>query len=126
MESKTKMKFKILLWCAWFAMVSCNSDDRIEGLKSGEILVVTLDISDMDGIEEVSLNTNGNEVRISRDQMGDGKNIKLKTPLLGEGTYRICVYTKMSVLCNAESFAEGGFRPKWKFENKKFEVVESF
>ena len=107
-------------------LTNCNNDEKIEGLKSNEILVVTLEILDDIEINEIILTSNGATDKIKGDQIENKKKIKLKTPQSGEGTFKICVYAKTDTLCSQDSYVEGGYRPKLRLKNNKFETLEWF
>ncbi|WKZ76299.1 MAG: hypothetical protein QY303_05240 [Vicingaceae bacterium] len=107
-------------------LTNCNNDEKIEGLKSNEILVVTLEILDDIEINEIILTSNGATDKIKGDQIQNKKKIKLKTPQSGEGTFKICVYAKTDTLCSQDSYIEGGYRPKLRLKNNKFETLEWF
>lgn len=107
-------------------LTNCNNDEKIEGLKSNEILVVTLEILDDIEINEIILTSNGATDKIKGDQIENKKKIKLKTPQSGEGTFKICVYAKTDTLCSKDSYVEGGYRPKLRLKNNKFETLEWF
>jgi len=107
-------------------LTNCNNDEKIEGLKSNEILVVTLEILDDIEINEITLTSNGATDKIKEDQIQNKKKIKLKTPQSGEGTFKICVYAKTDTLCSQDSYIEGGYRPKLRLKNNKFETLEWF
>ena len=107
-------------------LTNCNNDEKIEGLKSNEILVVTLEILDEMDINEISLTSNGGTDKIKGDRIENKKRIKLKTPQSGEGTFTICIYTKTDTLCSQESYVEGGYRPKLRLKNNKFETLKWF
>ncbi len=105
-------------------LTSCNNDEKIKGFKSNEILVVTLDISDNFDIEKITLTSTGGTDEISGNQIENRQKVKLKTPQRGEGTFKICVYTLTDTLCSQDSYIEGGYRPKLRLKNKKFETLE--
>lgn len=107
-------------------LTNCNNEEKIEGLKSNEILVVTLEILDEMDINEISLTSNGGTDKIKGDQIENIKKIKLKTPQSGEGTFTICIYTKTDTLCSQESYVEGGYRPKLRLKNNEFETLKWF
>lgn len=107
-------------------LTNCNNDEKIEGLKANEILVVTLEILDDIEINEIILSSNGGTDKIKGDQIENKKIIKLKTPQNGEGTFKICVYTKKDTLCTQNSYVEGGYRPKLRLKNNKFVTLEWF
>ena len=103
---------------------SCNNEDKIEGFKANEILVVTLEIVSDIEIKQIALNSDAGTVIISGNQVAKKDRVKLKTPQMGEGTYSICVYTATDTLCSKETYVEGGYRPILRFENKKFQTIE--
>ena len=49
-----KTIFRLLVLIFVVALTACNSDDKIEGYKSPEILVVKLDIEDDFPIEKIN------------------------------------------------------------------------
>ena len=118
------MKFLTSIITTLIILTSCNSEDKIDGLKSNEILVVTLEIADNIEIKEIILTSSGGTDRITGEQIDDKKKIKLKTPQSGEGTFTICVYTQTDTLCSQDSYIEGGYRPKLKLKDNKFETLE--
>jgi hypothetical protein len=121
-----KIRNYILTVFTLTVLTNCNNDEKIEGLKSNEILVVTLEILDDIEINEITLTSNGATDKIKGDQIENKKKIKLKTPQSGEGTFKICVYTKTDTLCSQDSYIEGGYRPKLRLKNNKFETLEWF
>ncbi len=119
---------KILFIATLTFLIACNSNtnEKIEGLKSFEILVVTLDLETTNNIEKIILNKSQRQPAdsILKFEIADKKTIRLKCPQQGEGTFSICVYTPNDTLCSQEHYVEGGYRPKLKLKNNKFETVE--
>lgn len=107
-------------------LAGCSHDEKIEGLKSNEILVVTLEIADDIDVEEIRLIAKEGTDLVKGDKIRNRRKIKLKVPYKGEGTFTICVYTKTGVICSLESYAEGGYRPGLKLANNRFETVKWF
>lgn len=107
-------------------LTSCNSEDKIEGLKANEILVVTLDIADDINIKQVNLTSTGGTDKILGTQIDNKRKVKLKTPQRGEGTFSICVFTATDTFCSRQNYIEGDYRPKLKLKNSNFEIVEWF
>jgi|SRR5690554_301275 len=105
-------------------LTNCNNDEKIKGLKSNEILVVTLEILDEIEINEITLTSSGGTDKIKGSQIENKKKIILKTPQSGEGTFEICIYTETDTLCSQDSYIEGGYRPKLRLKNYKFEILE--
>lgn len=103
---------------------NCNNDEKIKGLKSNEILVVTLNISDDFDIEKITLTSTGGTDEISGSQIENREKVKLKTPQHGEGIFKICVYTPTDTFCSQDSYIEGGYRPKLRLKNNNFETLE--
>jgi hypothetical protein len=122
----SKIFFRLLVLISATALTACNSDDKIEGYKSHEILVVKLDIEDDLTIEKITLRSSYGQFTdsILRNEIGNKKTIKLKCPQKGEGTFSICVFTNKDTICSKDSYIEGGYRPRLKLKNNKFETVE--
>lgn len=90
-----------------FAMIiiaGCSNNDKIEGLKANQIIVVTVDIEDDINLEKVLLNSSGGKDSLLNDQLADKRKLKLKTPLKGEGTYTICIYTSTDTICSQAGY----------------------
>ncbi|MEQ1734138.1 MAG: hypothetical protein ABL940_10715 [Bacteroidia bacterium] len=123
-----KIFFILLVFISITGLIACNSDDKIEGYKYREILVVTLDIEDDLTIEKITLHSSFGQYTdsISRKEIGKKKTIKLKCPQKGEGTFSICVFTDKDTLCSKGSYIEGGYRPRLKLKNNKFETLKWF
>ncbi|MBK8984434.1 MAG: hypothetical protein IPM38_19470 [Ignavibacteria bacterium] len=123
-----KLLIRYLLIVFTSAFIGCDSDEKIENYKSHEILIVTLEIEDDTAIEKVTLQSSHGQFTdsILQNEIGNNKSIKLKCPQKGEGTFSICVFTKEDTLCSEESYAEGGYRPKLKLKDNKFETLEWF
>lgn len=121
-----KIIFRLLVLIFVVALTACNSDDKIEGYKSHEILVVKLDIEDDFTIEKITLRSSYGQFTdsILRQEIGNKKTIKLKCPQKGEGTFSICVFTDKDTICSKDSYIEGGYRPRLKLKNSKFETIE--
>jgi hypothetical protein len=121
-----KIFFRLLILISAIALTACNSDDKIEGYKSHEILVVKLDIEDDLKIEKITLRSSYGQFTdsILGKEIGNEKTIKLKCPQKGEGTFSICVFTNKDTLCSKDSYIEGGYRPRLKLKNNKFETIE--
>lgn len=102
-------------------MTTCNSDEKIKGFKTHEILVVTLNIDDNVVIEKIILKSSfkNHSDSILKHEIGDKKIIKLKCPQKGEGTFSICVYTSKDTLCSQEEYCEGGYRPKMNLKEHR-------
>jgi hypothetical protein len=105
-------------------LTSCDSEDKINGYKSNEILVVTIDIVDNFDIEKIILTSTGGKDEILGKKIKNRQKIKLKTPQFGEGTFKICIYTTTDTLCSQDKYIEGGYRPKLRLKNNKFETLE--
>lgn len=116
----------ILTFPIFAFLISCNNVEKIEGLKPNEILVVTLEVLDNVEINEITLTSTSGTDKINGDQIENKKRIKLKTPQNGEGTFKICVYTKIDTLCSQDSYIEGGYRPKLRLKDSKFETLKWF
>lgn len=123
---ETLIRYLVLAFTT--ALSACNSNEKIEGYKSNELLVVTLEIEDSLAIEKVTLKSSYGPFTdsISRNEIGNKTTIILKCPQKGEGTFSICVFTKDDTLCLKESYVEGGYRPKLKLKDHKFETIEEF
>jgi hypothetical protein len=121
-----KTIFRLLVLIFVVALTACNSDDKIGGYKSHEILVVKLDIEDDFPIEKITLRSSYGQFTdsILRQEIGNKKTIKLKCPQKGEGTFSICVFTDKDTICSKDSYIEGGYRPRLKLKNSKFETIE--
>ena len=121
-----KIFFRLLVLISATALTACNSDDKIEGYKSHEILVVKLEIEDDLTIEKITLRSSYGQFTdsILGKEIGNEKIIKLKCPQKGEGTFSICVFTNKDTLCSKDSYIEGGYRPRLKLKNNKFETIE--
>jgi hypothetical protein len=117
---------KILIVILVTMYIACNSEDKIEGYQSGEIIVVRLEIEDDIQFEKITLTTNHGTDSVLRSEIESRSVITLKCPQKGEGTFTICAYTNEDTLCSQEVYAEGGFRPRVKLKDSKFEVIEWF
>jgi len=117
---------RLLILISAIALTACNSDEKIKGYKSNEILVVKLEIEDNLPIEKITLHSSYRQFidSISKHEIGNNKTIKLKCPQKGEGTFSICVFTNKDTICSKKSYIEGGYRPELKLKNKKFETVK--
>lgn len=96
-------------------MAHCNTDEKIEGLKVNETLVMTLEILDDVKINAITLTSTGGADKINGHQIENRKKIKLKIPQKREGTFKICVYTNTDISCSQDSYVEGGYRPNFNF-----------
>jgi hypothetical protein len=123
-----KTNIRLIILIITTVLVACNSDEKIKGFKSNEILVVTLDIEDETKVEKATLKSSYSEFvdSIIMQKDSDLKTIKLKCPQKGEGTYSICIYTKNDTLCSNGGYIEGGYRPRIKLKNRKFTTEEWF
>lgn len=121
-----KIYFRLLVLISATALTACNSDDKIAGYNSHEILVVKIDIEDDLTIEKITLRSSYGQFTdsILGREIGNEKTIKLKCPQKGEGTFSICVFTNKDTLCSKDSYIEGGYRPRLKLKNNKFETIE--
>src|SRR4051812_25910271 len=97
-----KRIYEVILILIVAALTACNSEEKIEGYKSHEILIVTLVIEDKIDIEKITLNSSYGQLSdsILRNEIGNKKTIKLKCPQIGEGTYSICVYAHKDTFCS--------------------------
>lgn len=124
MDEMRKIIFRLLILISSFTFIACNSDEKIQGYKSNEILVVKLEVEDNINIEKIILRSSyGLTDSILRHEIDNKADIKLKCPHKGEGTFSICVYTNKDTLCSKDCYIEGGYRPKLKLKNNKFEIV---
>lgn len=122
-----KIIFTLLTFIVAAALGACNHKDTIEGYKSHEILVVTLEVADDSKIEKVILNSSYRHFNDSvfGSTIEDKSAIKLKCPQISEGTFSICVYTNKDTLCSDDYYIEGGYRPRLRLKNNKFETLNS-
>ncbi|HRP90157.1 MAG TPA: hypothetical protein PKX92_08960 [Edaphocola sp.] len=118
--------FRLFVLTFLTALTACNSDEKIEGYTSHEILVVTLDIEEDLTIEKITLRSSFGLYTdsILGKEIGNKTTIKLKCPQKGEGTFSICVFTNKDTLCSQDSYIEGGYRPRLKLKNNKFETLK--
>lgn len=119
-----RIRLSILTSLTYIILTNCNNDEKIKGLRANEILAVTLDISDDIDVKQITLTSTNGSVKILGNQINNKRKVKLKTPQHGEGTYSICVYTATDTLCSQESYIEGGYRPKIRLKNNKFETLK--
>ena len=121
-----RIRLYILTSLTLIILTNCNNDEKIKGLRANEILAVTLVISDDIDVKQITLTSTGGSDKILGNQIDNKRKVKLKTPQRGEGTYSICVYTATDTLCSQESYIEGGYRPKIRLKNNKFETLKWF
>ena len=122
---KKKLIYIFMLFI-FILLFSCNHDEKIDGLKPHEILVVTLEIEDNTEFNKITLISTDGTDTITIDPIKNKKRYKLKTPQIGEGMYKICVYTTTDTLCSKNNYIEGGYRPKLRLINHEFEQVKWF
>lgn len=120
-----KLDLKICLLFVLTFLTYCKSEDKLEGYKSSEIIIVTLDIETHEEIEIIKLFSSGGQDSILKREVDNKTTITLKSPQKGEGTFSICIYTIKNTWCSPESYVEGGYRPKLKFKSNKFEKIKS-
>jgi len=125
-KASTKFFVTTFLFIFYFIFTSCNTNDKIEGLKSNEIIVITVNLEIFDRIEKITLVSKFGRDSLIQEQIGDKRRIKLKCPMKGEGVYNICVYTEKDTICSNENYAEGGYRPVLKLKEKKIEFENFF
>lgn len=121
-----KIKVLAVIITTLIILTSCNSEDKIEGYKSNQILVVTINIIDEYDIDKITLSSTGGRDEILGNEIENRHKVKLKTPQPGEGSFELCVYTTTDKLCSQEGYIEGGYRPKLRLENQKIELLEWF
>ena len=124
------LKMLRLIFCLpiLFALIifsTCNNDEKIKGLKPNQILVVTLEIADDIEVRKVTLTSSDGIDSISGNQIRN-KKIKLKAPQSGEGLFSVCIFTATDSICSQKTYIEGGYRPKLRFKNNKFESINLF
>lgn len=106
------------------SLAACsNVEDKIEGYKFSEIVVVTLDVEKTEGIEKIVLTTDINRRDSILKQDMKGRYFKLKYPCRGESGFNVCVYTNSDTLCSGGGYAEGGYRPRLSFKNNTFKTI---
>src|SRR5690606_38592538 len=114
--------FIYLIALLFFA--GCHVEDKIDGYKSYEIVVVTLDVETTESIEKILLISGTNHRdSILKQEMGEDFSFKLKYPCRGESTFCVCVYTDSDTLCSVDDYAEGGYRPRLSFKNNTFKTI---
>ena len=116
-----KIIFNILLVFSLIILTNCNDSEK---------LVVTLEIEDDIDIKEITLKSRSSASKIATDRIlgnkiENRKEIKLQTPHEGEGTFVICIFTQKDTLCSQEYYIEGGYRPKLRLKNNKFQTITS-
>lgn len=120
---KFYIQFIVIFTCIF---ISCNSDDKIEGLYGYEILAIKLNIEDDVEIKKVILKSSQGKDSILGHQIKNKSKIKLKTKLISEGTFTLCIITPTDSICSQESYVEGGYRPQLSFKDKKFYFLRQF
>ena len=114
-----KIIFNVLLIFSLITLTNCNDYEK---------LVVTLEIEDNIDIKEITLKSKNGASKIEIDKIlgnkiENRKKIKLQTPHTGEGTFVICIFTQTDSLCSQENYIEGGYRPKLRLKNNKFQTI---
>jgi uncharacterized protein YcfL len=89
----SKIFLGLLISISATVLTACNSEDKIEGYESHEILVVKLDIEDDLTIEKITFRSSYGQFTdsILQNEIGNKKTFKLNCPQKGEGTFSICI-----------------------------------
>lgn len=90
---------------------------------SRDMLNITLNVNEHEGIKEVILTTPAGADTLQRMK---SRTVRLRCPLKGEGTYTLCVYRKADTLCTGPTYAEGGYHPKWVLQGDSLHLLRSF
>jgi hypothetical protein len=122
----TNVKFLILILFTSAIISSCISKKKDNSPHPSEYIIVSLEIEDELDICKIVLCTDDGTDTIPKVEDENKTNFKLKAKQLGEGNYSICIFFKTDTLCSQKEYVEGGYRPKLKLKNKKFEVIDWF
>ncbi len=121
-------KFSIIL-CILFALnnfiiLSCSNNDTVEEYTSREIVIITLKIDDFKEVNKIELIHNGTLMTLLKPEFINKKEVKLKFPNSGEGTFKLCIETMTENICSNEAYIEGGYRPIILFKDNKIEFIK--
>ena len=100
----------------------CNTKNHLE-IGSGKDVVVTLEVTNKKDIEKIEFQANANTETVTSRDLDNYNVIKYGFNGSGEGTYRVCVFTKSDTICTAD-YVEGGYRPKLKCDSKRIEFED--
>ena len=103
-------------------LFGCNTKNQsVLEIGNGKDVIVEIEITDKKDIEKIELQANGNLEKLTNKDLDLYNVIKYGFNGRGEGTYRVCVYTKNDTICRTD-YVEGGYRPKLKCDAKQIEV----
>jgi hypothetical protein len=102
-------------------LFGCNTNNKTElEIGNGNDVIVALELTDKKDIEKIEFQANGKMELVTDKDLNHYNVIKYGFNGRGEGTYRVCVYTKNDTICRVD-YVEGGYRPKLKCNAKRIE-----
>jgi hypothetical protein len=112
-----------------FSLISCteNNSKRNEKLKFGEDdadVIVTVEIVNLENIENIEFfDGNGKSYLVSSEKLKNVCEIKFGKDGGGEGTFTLCIYSKVDTICT-NHYVEGGYRPRLKIVDYSIFMIE--
>ena len=114
---------KTLFFVLGIFLMRCSSE-RIMDVGSGSDVVVTVTLTEKEGLQSVWFEANDENFQVSRDELEAVDQIVFGFTCAGEGEYSICVYGESDTICE-EGYVENGYRPELEWTGEEI-LITSF
>ena len=124
------MKFKTIALLVMLMVIfwSCSSDssEDVINIGNGSDVIVTVNINHKMDIEKIEFLTHQilNKAVIRSAELRMHNTIKYGLECGGEGTFKVCIYTKSDTICS-EYYIEKGYSPVLSYSSSGIEEIES-
>lgn len=95
-----------------------RSSERIIHVGSGNDVVVTVSLTEKEGLQSVWFEANDDNFEVSRKEIETVDQIVFGFTCAGEGEYSICVYGESDTIC-ASGYVENGYRPELQWTGQE-------
>ena len=114
---------KTLFFVLGIFFVRCSSE-RIMHVGSSSDVVVTVTLTEKEGLQSVWFEANDENFEIIREEIEAVDQIVFGFTCAGEGEYSICVYGESDTICE-EGYVENGYRPELEWTGEEIWITSS-
>ena len=108
---------KTLFFVLGIFFVRCSSE-RIMHVGSGNDVVVTVSLTEKEGLQSVCFEANDENFEVSREEIEAVDQIVFGFTCAGEGEYLICVYGESDTICKG-GYVENGYHPELEWTGQE-------
>ena len=112
---------KTLFFVLGIFLVRC-SNERIMDVGSGSDVVVTVTLTEKEGLQSVWLEANDENFEVIREEIEAFDQIVFGFTCAGEGEYSICVYGESDTICYV-GYVENGYRPELEWTGQEIWIT---